>query len=312
MRNDDDMNEDLRLLDPVDGERLAAAWSSADAKTALFQEITSMPADTLHHAPAPAPAPAPARPARRRRRWALAAGLAVASVALVTTGNAFRGADPAYAVRQLDNGVIEIDWLDPDIDVDALAADLRQFGVDVELTPLPASPSAVGPIWGIAVGEGAGIPEGVTWGEDGTREVFVWSIDPTVYKGPMTIDVGVAAAPGEAYMVAEEVFEPGEVLGGLHCALGEPLRAADVAERLPELGITPVWDVISGIVPDADGGTHQETTVAETPEGQVMWGYARNDSTVRFSVLPDGVDPDFLQPRLSDVPCTAEQAAAWG
>jgi len=52
--------------------------------------------------------------------------------------------------------------------------------------------------------------------------------------------------------------------------------------------------------------------VAERPDGQVLYGYARNASTIELDVLPDGeVQPEGLEPRLSDLPCTSDQAAAW-
>lgn len=43
-----------------------------------------------------------------------------------------------------------------------------------------------------------------------------------------------------------------------------------------------------------------------------MSGYALDDHTVTFDVVPDNVTaPEWQQPQLSDVPCTDEQAARW-
>ena len=129
---------------------------------------------------------------------------------------------------------------------------------------------------------------GLTFGDDGTPEVFRWRIDPKVFRDQITITLYVEAHEGEAYYNAEEVFEPGEVLGGLQCALGQPLRAADVAARLPEVGVTPVWYVLTDFQSDASGGTSSSEQVDEVPEGEVMSGYALDDHTVTFDVVPDG------------------------
>ncbi len=297
--------DDLRRIDPVDGERIAATWADSDAKTALFQEITTMPVDTV------TPLRTPVPPRRPRYRFAIAAGLVVAAAAIAIGGGTVFNGSPAYAIRQLDNGVIEIDWFADHRDGSELAAELRQFGIEVDIVAVPASPSAVGTITGIVPGEGTSVPEGITWGEDGTDEVFTWQIDPAVFRGPISLDIAVAAEEGEPYQMAEEVFEPGEVLGGLHCALGEPLRAADVAKKLPALGVEPVWNVAAPV--SGDPGAMRETTVDEVPAGEILWGYAVDDATVNFTVVPDGVslDPDFYPTRLSDLPCTPGQAAAW-
>lgn len=163
----------------------------------------------------------------------------------------------------------------------------------------------------IAPGGGEYIPEGLTFGVEGTSDVFNWTINPDVFTEHLTIEMHVAADEREAYVLAEEVFEPGEVLGGLHCALGEPLRAPDLTPYLAGLGVTPVWLVISPT--DDPTGTFEEA-VGEAPNGQVLWGYARDATTVQFTVLLDGVTlhPSVGNaPRLSDLPCTPEQASAW-
>lgn len=307
MRHHDDPADDIRHLDPIDGERLAATWSDGDAKKALFQEIITMPVDPATSTRLPAPVPA----RTLRRRVAFAVGLAVAVAALVVIqGTLFKGA-PAYAVRPLPNGVIEISFATDLRDGNAIAAELREYGVDVAITTVPGSPSAVGELTAIAPGGGDYIPEGLSYaGPDGTPGVFTWLIDPEVFHERITLQITVAARAGEPYVIAEEVFEPGEVLGGLQCALGEPVRAEDVASRLGDLGITPMWFVIS---PTDDPWTTYSEQVEDVPNGEILSGYAVDDTTVRFTVVPDGVtlSPEFGPARLSDVPCTPEQAAAW-
>jgi predicted DNA-binding protein (UPF0251 family) len=258
------------------------------------------------------PAPAPSRV--WRRAVALGAVAVVAAIALAVVPDVLsRSGTPAYAIRQLPNGVIVVDWSADSFspNAGAIAADLREYGVDVQITTIPASPSAVGEVTATFRGEGgSGPPPGFTIGNGGTPEAFTWTIDPTVFRGPVTLTVAVPAREGEHYGISQEVFEPGEILGGLQCALGEPLRAADVAERLPGLGVTAVWNVIDPASVTADG--YHETQVDQVPDGDILWGYALDATTVQLTVAPDGVPlSDYPPARLSDVPCTKAQAASW-
>ena len=258
----------------------------------------------------------PSAPTRiRRRTLALGAILAVAAIALVVVPDVFSGT-PAYAIRQLPNGVIVIDWSMDSfrVDANAIAADLREYGVDVAITTIAASPSAVGEVGAGFPGEGGSqLPQGLSIGKAGTPEAFTWTIDPRVFRGPVTLEVNVPASEGEHYLVAASVFTPGEVLGGLQCALGEPLRAADVAARLPGLGLTAAWEVSRLVSLDPDGSTWQGTRVNEVPDGYIAEGYSLDQATVAFTVVSDRAALSQFQDGapLSDVPCTPEQAAAW-
>jgi len=300
----DDEFRDIRTIDPIEGDRLAEEWASSGAKHALFQAITMSDAPPLRKLHRRSP----------KRLAALAATLAVAATALAVAG-LLPGADtPAYAVRQLENGVIQIENVADLHDPSGLEKELREFGVDVQIVPRPVSPSMVGQARATtdALGEDEPV-EGLTFGgNDGTKGVFTWMIDPRVFRDRITIELYVQADQGEGYDVSEEVFEPGEVLGGLQCALGEPLQAADVASRLSSLGLTAQWEVLTAFETDSDGGTYTTQPSAEVPNGQIISGYAVDGHTVRFEVLPDGqAPPDWLKPRLSDIPCSKEQAARW-
>lgn len=249
--------------------------------------------------------------APRRTRIAVAtAGVAAAGVAIaIAPGLVTGGGDPAYAIRELPGGVIEVRMDELFRDGDALGAELREFGVDVDVVPVPSSPSAVGGVYSLE-GPEQGEEPGFVWGPDGGDVSF--TIDPEQFRGSFVLHVSVAAEPGEAYLVAEEVFETGEVLGGLHCALGEPVRAEQLVPYLDDLGLTAEWWTT---VPDPDGDpdvTFSEQ-LDEVPAGEVTAGYAVDADTVRFTVRPDGVRfPDgAAPPRLSDEPCTPDQVAAW-
>ena len=233
----------------------------------------------------------------------------MAAAAIVLVQGVLSYHNPAFAVRQLSNGLIEVNAGGQFRDGQALAVELRAYGIDVKITPIPSSPTAVGKVEVFAPGGGDYIPEGLTFGQDGTSDVFNWTIDPDLFTEQLTIEMHVAARPGETYVIAEEVFEPGEVLAGLQCALGEPLRAEDVAPYLAKLGVTPVWLIKS---PTDDPTITYEKQIQEVPHGEVLSGHALDDSTVQLTVLPDGVTlPETYTPHLSDVPCTPEQAAAW-
>ncbi len=304
MRRQSKVGDDIRRLDPIDGDRLAAAWSECDAKQALFEEITTMPAATV-----PTTRTVTVRAPRRRLR--LAAGLAIAAAGLVLMQGLLFDGTPAYAVRQLPNGVLEVNVTPGFRDGDALAAELRDYGVDVQITTIVASPSLVGHVDVFGPPDASYPIPGLSSGPDGTPEVFTWTIDPAVFTERLTIEVSVAAAPGEQYQSASEVFSPGEALAGLQCALGEPLRPEDVLPYLDDLGITPIWITIAAT---NDPSITQETEVAGVPSGEIMWGYMRDASTVQLTVLPDGVtlsEASGVSSRLSDVPCTPAAADAW-
>ena len=309
MRHHSDPIDDLTRIDPIDSDELASSWSKSDAKQALFQEITTMPIDTLPPATEPARTTR-ARPQRASRHvLTLAAGAAFVAVVLVLVQGVFSNGSRAFAVKELPNGVVEVDVLAQFRDGDALAAELRQYGIDVMITTVPSSPSLVGEVEVFAPGGGDYIPEGLSFGADGTPEVFNLKIDPNLFTEQLTIELHVAAREGERYLLATSVFEAGEVLAGLHCAVGEPLRAEDMAPYLADLGLTPVWLAVS---PTDDPSITNEEEIPGIPNGQVLSGFARDAANVEFKVLLDGVTlPDIYGADLSDVPCTPEQAAAW-
>lgn len=301
MRNSSNPVDALSNVDPVDETRLAAAWSESDVKQEIFTEVTGSPTD----------APTTSR-AQRTGRWSLprvAAAAAVTAAALVVIQGVISLADPAFAVRELQNGLIEVNASDDFRSGDALAAELSAYGIDVDIVTTPASPSSVGRVAVFAPGGGEYIPDGLTIGQEGTPDVFNWTMDPETFTETLTIEMHVAAQEGEPYVIAEGVFEPGEALGGLHCALGQPVRAEDVQPYLADLDITPIWLVIS---PTEDPTVIHEEQVSATPAGQIMWGYSKDATTVELSVLPDGttLSPDHQQ-RLSDKPCSSDQAEAW-
>lgn len=125
----------------------------------------------------------------------------------------------------------------------------------------------------------------------------------------LTVEINVAARDGEPYVKSTSVFEEGEALGGLQCALPAPLRADDIAPFLDDLGLTPVWFIVS---PTGDPSIADSTLVTETPDGEVLGAWSIDAKTVNLDVVLDGVTlGDGWDSRPSDTPCTAELANRW-
>lgn len=308
MRNYSDEIEEIRHLDPIDNTRLADSWSGSDAKAALFQDLAAQ-----RHSTAASPRPTMRR-ARPRRALVLAASLALAAVGIVlASGIVERTSSPAFAIRELPNGVIEIENVSDIRDVEGLENELREFGIEAEVVAIPASPSIVGEAFAYVPGEGDPSPlPGLSHGRDGEPNVFTYRIDPAVFEGRVVIELNVKALPSEPYQASQEAFAPGEALGGLQCALGTPVRAADVAARLPELGLTARWFILSGFESDADGGTYHSQQVDEVPDGEVVASQPLDRKTISFEVVPDGTTaPRWHEPSFSDLRCSEEQAARW-
>lgn len=284
-------------------------------ETRLLAELTDVVEDRQRTAAAERTVVRP-----RRTRLAVAtAGVAAVGLALaVAPGLTRDNGQRAFALRPLEGGVIELDVFDRDLDGEALAAELGEFGIEVVVERMHASPSVVGRAE-VFVGTESEpfVPlkdrPGITLPDADGSVPFRVRIDPDEYDGEVLIRFLVETPPGEPYTMAQEVFEPGEVLGGLHCALGEPIRAEQLVPYVEELGLTAVWETIAPD-PGGDPAVTYSERVGQVPDGEVMWGYAVDANTVALTVRADGVvlDHEHQPTRLSDVPCTPEQAAAWG
>lgn len=241
------------------------------------------------------------------RRVAAAAAVVLAAVALAVVPGMLSDGGSAFAVRQLPDGVLEIEMGNQFRDGEALAAELREYGIAVDIETVPSSPSLVGQVWVHNQTGGDYIPEGMRISPDGSPNPKM-TIDPAAFREQITIKMHVAAAPGERYTTSAEVFAPGEVLGGLHCALGQPLHVADVVPYLDSLELDAQWNIAT-LTPEGPAFLPTD----ETPEGTILSGYAIDASTVRFDVDTHDVTlpPTHATPHLSDVPCTPDQANAW-
>jgi hypothetical protein len=307
----------LKRVDPINAERLISTWSDNDAKASLLKEITSMPTNTtvVDQAlvdTAVSPTSQIAVTARStpftRRRWKPLLAVAAAVVAIgVAIGSSSVGHPArAYAVSQGADGLIHVNVLAGFRDGEGLARDLRSRGIRTRVVKAPAAPSHVGKVMLSAEGPSAGIK---TAAPDGEIGVFDWTIDPVLFKDTMTITVFVEPKAGQRIERGADLFGPGEKLAGLQCALGEPVRATDVARYLDRVGLAAKWSLVTTT---ADPSVTNWVEVDSVPEGTVLQAYLWDSATAMFEVLKDG-EPvtSATTPHLSSVACTPEAAAAW-
>lgn len=262
-------------------------------RQALFNRVTRSSIDTT--------TTTEPLPGRRVRPRVLAAAVAVVAVAMLAVigGSLPQTTSPAYAARELPSGIVQVVW-HGELDGERLAATLREYGVDAEVETQPTSPSMVGKVVGLGPHE-----------KQGTA-AFAWSdressftLDPSVFQGKFFILVNRAPRPGEQYAGAAEVFAPGEVLDGIQCVdPGKPLRAHDVARHLDRLDQEVVWSVLNS--------SDRSTVARGVPNGEVLWGRARDADTIHITVRLEGEasHADRSHP-LDGRDCTPERAAPW-
>jgi hypothetical protein len=86
------------------------------------------------------------------------------------------------------------------------------------------------------------------------------------------------------------------------------MRAAAVERYLDQVGLTPIWSVVT---PTDDPAITNSEIVDTVPDGIVLSGFALNDTTAQFEVLRD--ETTLSQPigNISDIPCTPGAASPW-
>lgn len=306
----------LRSASSVDVDALRGEWDSSTAKALMKDELIAMTKSTnpdestndtqLHEVSRHFSELIPQT--KHKRNWKLAA-VAAAVTALVVLGglNPF-GTNEVSAVRNLPDGGIIVDWATDFADADNVARQLKTFGVDVDIIQTPSSPSAVGTVVSSvlgATGEATNqLPEGLTVGPDGSDTALQWTIDPQKFTETITLHVGVTPDNGVPYAVAEEAFEPGEILENVHCVLPSPLSAAALAPTLASLNLNVVWEVVIDV--DSAAGTYSTINVTDrVPSGNVLSAYSIDANSIRIEVLPDQTleIPGMFEPRLSDFHC---------
>lgn len=278
-----------------------------------------------------------AAPGRRglARLTAAVAGIAVLAIG-ASVLLAERSGSQAFAVTRLPDGRIEISVEADFDDPAAMAAELQAVGIAVDTEEVIASPSMVGQVitvqyefQDVVNHPGEWLP--FTIRPTDLRQTVV--LDPeVVLEKRFHVQVGVAAQPGQPYSpwAAGSPFGPGEVLDGLHCALGdEPFTVGELAPHLEPLDLRLEW--IARSREPGNYGAQEivdlppldepvETVVLVSPETVTVSAGFMEDF-VETEHVPLAFDPATGQnvplqvsPRLSlaeRFPCTPEMAARW-
>ncbi|MBP2704937.1 hypothetical protein JOL79_14040 [Microbispora sp. RL4-1S] len=253
----------------------------------LFEEITSAAAGEPSAAPSP-------RRARRlgavrapRRRWGVTAALAALAtvVGLIGPGFLGLGAGPAAAALDVkrEGGYYVVTVKDLFANPDVYRKQLRELGLNVSLTLIPASPSLVGQIWEGSV-RGEHETAGGTRREDGVETVdskgcaqpdvhcTIGLRIPVGYRGKLSITLGRQARTGERFKFIAAIDARGEPL---HCVACKQKTVDEVRTLLRERGI-----------PDATYATSDGPRTAVPGSWYVHNGVLRAPGSALFEVGP--------------------------
>ncbi len=172
-----------------------------------------------------------------------------------------------YPTRGPDSGDIVATVVDPLAAQSSLDAAFRAAGLDISVSLVPASPSAVGTV--VEISEPSSGPQIETLtggtcvtGGGGPGNCPVGLKVPRGFTGSGSIVLGRPAKAGEAYESTNSAFAPGE---SLHCS---GLIGATVAAALPKLaarGISVQWQPQAGTATPQPASTPVATsTVTDT------------------------------------------------
>jgi len=247
---------------------------------------------------------------------AAAAAVAVGAITFVSTRDDDRAA-ASFSLSTGDDGVIVVSFDSGFDDGEGLEAQLREAGVDVEVTTTPVSPSLVGRAL-VVIGTSDILPQpGIEYSD------LALTIDRSELDGPIRMEIGVAA---DVHQTAGNAFDPRELFDGLPCAFPAPLMAPDLAAAADDIGVNIEWTVLTPVpIPAADTSppspdvlgpppewTMHGEVVADVPPGEVLFAYAASVDLVRVDVIAEDADvPAGFEAELGSTPCTAERAARW-
>jgi len=188
-----------------------------------------------------------------------------------------------------------------------LRAALEAAGVEVAIFEVPVPANLVGNV--VALTDDP--VERQSWEEFGVGGALYSNqrILPDRIEGTLWLAVGVATPPGERfrYVTGANPFASGEVLGGVHCALGEPeepVTAARLDEVAARLGLTIEWraQTLVDTPPttiEIPGPTPMPSEIParvdaiwqpvdERPEGVVQQVYQEGGELLMVDVIPTG------------------------
>ncbi|HVM13865.1 MAG TPA: hypothetical protein VM287_06010 [Egibacteraceae bacterium] len=227
---------------------------------------------------------------RARRTVALVAAVTVLAVLAVLTPALLgspRFTQPAFAVRTLPDGSVEVIVEEHFDEPTRLRQELVSHGVAVEVIEVAGSPSEVGKLSHLFVPEDA---EGVEVRRSSPSHVWEFVVDPDRFDGAITLEIARAAQPGEHLYATGDAFAEGEPLEGLPCALGWPIDSAELARAAARVGLDVSWIAVTNVTDNSWGGKD----AARRPDGAVFFAHLNTPETLQVSVLVPGTDPRGL------------------
>ena len=267
--------ERLADLNPLADHALDSVATGPEAQV-LFEQIIDAPGAEA----GPSGDAKPQTTLSRRRSFALAAGLAVATVVVAIVIPRLPGGDPGVAAAgvhfRADGGSIVARITDPFAAEEELDAAFAAEGLAISVDLKPVSPSLVGTV--LMISESAGGPpiESIGGGPcvTGGGTCPIGLRIPRGFEGSGQISLGRPAKSGEEYVSSTDAFAPGEAL---HC-LGAP--GTRVGRLLPALaanyatvdwrgrdgealdGAPPAGHVVTNVIP----GAADSATVSTSPD----------------------------------------------
>jgi hypothetical protein len=167
-----------------------------------------------------------------------------------------------YPTRGPDEGYITATVTDPFAAQSSLDAAFRAAGLDITVSLVPASPSAVGTV--VEISEPSSGPQiaalsGGTCvtGGGGPGNCPVGLKIPRDFSGAGSVVLGRPARPGEDYDSTNSAFAPGE---SLHCSALIGATVATASSALASRGITARWQSTQ-----PSGGAQPATSPAAAP-----------------------------------------------
>jgi hypothetical protein len=264
---------------------------------------------------------------------ALAAALAAVTLAVVSSTPSHPPSHPShpvihaspvsfrYPTRGPDDGYIIATVLDPLAAQSSLDAAFRAAGLDIAVSIVPASPSAVGTVVEISEPSSGPQIETLTGGScvtggGGPGNCPIGLKIPRAFRGSGSITLGRPANPGEPYDSTNSAFAPGE---SLHCSglIGKTLAAAapvlaargitaqrrsQGATALPQPAPTPVATTTTAASPTATSTSTTSTSTSSSGSGTQGAGtappgaYVVDGSPIKLGVVMLQTQAEPLSP----------------
>lgn len=215
---------------------------------------------------------------------AAAAVVAVLAVVVPAVVDGDRFTQPAFAVRTLPDGSVEVVVAEHFDDPARLQQELADRGIAVEISEVAGTPGTVGTLTHVFLPEDA---PGVEVRRSSPGHVWEFVIDPHRFTGVIGLEIARAGRPGEHLYARDDAFTDGEPLEGLPCTLGWPIASEDLADAAQHAGLAVNWISLTKV--NADGWSGKDA--AQRPDGLVFSAHLETMETLQVTVLPPDIQP---------------------